>query len=161
MRPGRKVRGQQACEPGPFDRFDKPALQRKGVESALRFAFLNAPRGLNFNVLLYYRGDANNYSQLGLNLGPQAAPFNVDFSFADLAAVIADPTRPADFSRVSGIYIVTQSGGYTPGGGEGFVISSIAAVPEPESWALMLAGLGVVAAMLRRRPHNVPARSAG
>ena len=31
---------------------------------------------------------------------------------------------------------------------------SLAAVPEPETWAMLLAGLGVVSAALRRRQQN-------
>ncbi len=96
--------------------------------NALRLHFLEAPRGLNLNVLLYFRGQADNYAQLGTNIGPQATPFDVDFAFDSFRARIAVPARPADFSQVSGIYVVTQSGGWTAGGGEGFAIGSIAAV---------------------------------
>lgn len=35
--------------------------------------------------------------------------------------------------------------------GDGGNVSNVAAVPEPESWALLMAGLGVVAVALRRR----------
>jgi MYXO-CTERM domain-containing protein len=120
-------------------------------ESTLRFQFLEAARGLNFNVLLYYRGEYDNYSQLGVNIAPHNTPFNVDFSFADFAAAIADPSRPADFSHVSHIYIVTQSGGYYAGGGESFAITSISAVPEAPGWALVLAGVAALAGLQRRR----------
>ncbi|CAH0353123.1 hypothetical protein AQB9606_03073 [Aquabacterium sp. CECT 9606] len=102
-----------------------------GNYNALRFRFLSAPRGLNFNVLLYFRGQANNYAQLSLNIGPHADPFDVDFSFDSFRTKIADPTRPADFSLLSGIYIVTQSGGYVGDGGEGFGIGAISAVSLP------------------------------
>lgn len=125
------------------------------AEDTLRFSFGDAPRGLNFNVLLYYRGQIDNYSQLGVNIGPESGAFNVDFRLSSFAAVIADITRPADFSHVSGIYIVTQSGGYFAGGGEGFrivSISAVSAVPEPGAAAMILAGLSVLAGRQRRRP---------
>ena len=124
------------------------------AEDTLRFSFGDAPRGLNFNVLLYYRGQIDNYSQLGVNIGPESGAFNVDFRLTDFAAAIADITRPADFSHVSGIYILTQSGGYFAGGGEGFRITSISAVsavPEPGNAAMALAGLAVLAGLQRRR----------
>jgi hypothetical protein len=123
-------------------------------ENSLRFSFAQAPRGLNFNVLLYYRGQIDNYSQLGVNIGPETAPFNVDFKLSDFAAAIADGTRPADFSQVSGMYIVTQSGGYFAGGGEGFRmtnISAVTAVPEAGTAALMLAGVAGLLMLRKRR----------
>jgi hypothetical protein len=99
--------------------------------NALRFSFLEVPRGLNFNVLLYFRGQADNYAQLSLNIGEHIAPFDVDFSFDSFRAKMAVPSRPADFSQLSGIYIVTQYGGWTAGGGEGFSVGTISAVSLP------------------------------
>ena len=99
--------------------------------NALRLHFLAVPRGLNFNVLLYFRGQPDNYAQLGVNIVPHDAPFDLDFSFDSFRAVIADPSRPADFSQVSSIYIVTQSGGYVGNGGEGFTLAAVSAVSLP------------------------------
>ena len=128
---------------------DHPMHLDLSGEDRLRFSFADAPLGLNFNVLLYYRGEIDNYSQMSLNIAPHPGAFDVDFAFSDFAARIAIPARPADFSDVSGIYLVTQSGGYVGTGGEGFRMTSISAVPEPSSALLALAGVGVIA--LRRR----------
>jgi hypothetical protein len=117
-------------------------------ENTLRFSFDEVERGLNFNVLVYFRHQINNYAQLGVNIAPTHGPVNVDFAFSDFVA--ADPSRPADFSQVSGIYIVTQSGGYYAGGGESFRMTSISAVPEVPSAALLLAGLPLLAWRRRR-----------
>ncbi len=130
---------------------DHPMHLDLSGEDRLRFSFADAPLGLNFNVLLYYRGEIDNYSQVGMNIGPHAGAFNIDLAFADFAARVAVPSRPADFADVSGIYIVTQSGGYVATGGEGFRMASISAVPEPSSALLALVGAGLIA--LRR--HRV------
>jgi hypothetical protein len=131
-------------------------------EDTLRFSFADAPRGLNFNVLLYFRDQVDNYAQLGVNLLPSAEPFNVDFRLSNFASAIADRNRPADFSRVSGIYIVTQSGGYFAGGGEGFRITRIEAlnaVPEPTGLILALTALGAAGLAGRRRDVQPGSRS--
>ncbi len=123
-------------------------------EQSLRFAFAEVQRGLNFNVLLYYDGQIDNYSQVGINIAPTSTPVNIDFSFAAIAAAIAVPSRPADLSHVSGIYIVTQSGGAVAGGGESFrmtSISTVSAVPESPSAALAAAGLIALWGLRRSR----------
>ncbi|MFO0699252.1 MAG: RHS repeat-associated core domain-containing protein [Nitrospira sp.] len=99
--------------------------------NALRFQFLEVPRGLNFNILLYFRGQLDNYAQLGVNILPHTKPFDLDFSFDRFRGAISFPTRPAQFSYVSRIYIVTQSGGYFADGGESFALRAISAVSLP------------------------------
>jgi len=128
--------------------YDHSMLLDFSHESTLRFGFAEVERGLNFNVLIYFRHQIDNYAQLGINIAPTSSPVNVDFQLADFVA--ADHTRPVDFSQVSGIYIVTQSGGYYAGGGESFRMTSISAVPEVPSGALLMAGLGAVGWAARR-----------
>ena len=55
----------------------------------------------------------------------------------------------------SGFTSATVAGTLTPGAFLAFTVdditSAVSAVPEPETWLLMLAGLGAVAALTRRR----------
>ena len=47
-----------------------------------------------------------------------------------------------NFQGTSGIGMGTGDGGFDPGGGE---------VPEPATWAMLIAGFGLVGAVARRR----------
>lgn len=118
-------------------------------ESTLRFSFAEAPLGISVVVLLYYRNELDNYSEIGINAAQHDAPFNVDFSLAEFAAHPADVQRGADLSFVSHIHVITQSGSVTSFGGEGFRLTSISAVPEPGSWALWLCGIGALGGLTR------------
>lgn len=72
---------------------------------------------------------------------------------------IGTDTSPSDgfsFSGLSaGSYALSFLGFSTAGAGYGGVISTVTApVPEPETYALMLAGLGMVGFMASRRRNN-------
>jgi len=62
------------------------------------------------------------------------------FSYAYGQHLVAGSASPA-FAAVSGAFILGKVGGY----------NGIAGVPEPASWAMMLAGFGAVGAAMRRR----------
>jgi PEP-CTERM motif len=58
-------------------------------------------------------------------------------------------------SLQSGLYDLEVSGTVTADGGDySGAIENVAAVPEPAEWALMLAGLGALGLLGRRRAHS-------
>ena len=118
-------------------------------ESTLRFSFADAPLGVSLVVLLYYRNEFDNYSEIGMNLPQHDGPFTADFSLADFAAHPANTARGADLTWVSHIHVITQSGAVTSFGGEGYRLTSISAVPEPASAPLWLVGAAGLAALRR------------
>lgn len=78
-------------------------------------------------------------------------------SFSGSTTVAGSPYIPNAFSFSSladGNYVISFTGLSTSSAssfGGGFVQASVAAVPEPESMAMVLAGLGVAGTLLRRR----------
>jgi hypothetical protein len=100
---------------------------------------------LSYNNLFFITLDAVSFSQVSLN--PNAITSSVsggetfsrvDFSAPDLA--------PGD-------YVLTVSGKTAPGFQSGAygIFASLAPVPEPEGYAMLLAGLVVIAAIARRK----------
>ncbi len=100
-------------------------------------------------------------------------PFAYDPANGDLLLDISHPTISLFFSQA------TYIGDYTPvlqsvarnfsfaASGPGFVLdqnvglltvfNANGAVPEPASWAMLIAGFGMIGAMQRRRPAGMPA----
>jgi hypothetical protein len=111
-----------------------PAGADLSAEDRFRFHFLFNSATLNFNVVVF---SASGHSQLGLNIPAQNAPFDVDFHFADFVA--GSGTSFAKFAAIDFIDVIFQTG--TAGGGQSFLLASIAAVPEPASAIALAAGL--------------------
>ncbi len=80
---------------------------------------------------------------------PTRIPFSASPSFIGLALTLDDGIHYG-FARFAGTYLVSYAFESTPGLGID-VASTIAPVPEPETYALMLAGLGVLGFAARRR----------
>lgn len=92
-----------------------------------------------------------------LNLGPFV--FTLTTNINDLAASLYSGTPAGSSSLVSqgplsvGDYFVkvTGLGAGTSGLGVYGVVATLAPVPEPGEWALMLSGIGLIGFMMRRR----------
>jgi hypothetical protein len=108
----------------------------------IHFTHNNSPfNQLNFNIQLY--NGITPYVQIGYNVPGSAAPFDWDFKYADGAY----PGGPIDFSHID--LMVFQAQGAQDWGID--AITAISAVPEPESSAMLLAGLGLIGFAARRR----------
>lgn len=112
-------------------------------------------------------GTINGYGQVVQNLAPTTLTVTFDEAFATAtilgtllsAGAVTPPgfPGPVDFTPANGASI---TGLYTsfgvPGGGGSFVGSiDFPAVPEPASWAMMIAGFAVVGGALRGRRVRV------
>jgi hypothetical protein len=73
----------------------------------------------------------------------------------DLSGLQIQTIEGVTLDRSGNIYLVGETGGVTPGDAStsGLVVLSrtAAAVPEPASWAMLIAGFGLVGGMARRR----------
>ena len=117
--------------------FDETLLTHSGEE----FVNLSA-----WNLLAF----GNNYSFAGSDAAPRAAFFNGELLGVEVSysvgvtpgvAMISGPSSVAD------AFLVYR----TAAGLEGLGSYTVSAVPEPSSWALSLAGILAVGAMVRRR----------
>lgn len=104
------------------------ALGQTTFDSGLTFANLTAGNYL-FTIATF-----NNFAN-GMTL---AEGFQFD---SDVAIPLAQWNQPANGINMGSYYSVHLSG----------VDSAVSAVPEPESFAMLLAGLGIVGALARRK----------
>ena len=91
-------------------------------------------------VTVTIKTNQNTYSFAGLTL-PNGAP---NFAFLGYKT-----TGVGEY--FTGFRIDTLGGGYLPGITNVAVGTAVSAVPEPETYALLLAGLGLIGAVARRR----------
>lgn len=107
----------------------------------------------------YFQMDFDNVYLTGLNLGGETiSPINVKGSFAYEAITMTYWSRNRDGSlgqEVSAYYNVATGAGdiaaLTAVYAAAMSGAPVAAVPEPETYAMMLAGLGMVSLVARRR----------
>jgi len=76
-----------------------------------------------------------------------------DNSIVGIDRWFADPVNnPIFLNTVQYDYAVGSGVAFTPGGwGNQYYVSVTGAIPEPQTWAMLLAGLGIVGAVARRR----------
>jgi PEP-CTERM motif len=123
------------------------------LTSTSSFEFANA------NVRLFVQGpgpggsgfqSSDDSASIGICCGPQDPSFagRLTVSFANLSA----GDLVGQFER--GVSV----GGQTFASVSGAGFRNLSAVPEPETYAMMVAGLGLLTFMLRRRRHSCNAR---
>lgn len=137
-------------------------------------AFLNNPAGLSAAVAghvlnnTYFLFKGSTFLHAGANSFVVPHDDGLELAIAGIGTVLSQPgpTAPVNtpFSVVapsSGMYNFTLAYGETAGGPAvlAFTVNDkpVGGVPEPEMWALMVAGFGLVGASLRRRVKTVAA----
>lgn len=117
------------------------------------FTFTIAQASVLRAVDLGFSGDRFEIFANGTSLGltsfaPIAAGDEQQF---DAATALSDGRwSNGSWNLAAGSYTITGVAHLSPFGG-GYGQMSVTAVPEPESWAMLLAGLGMLGAIARRR----------
>ena len=121
--------------------------------TGLTFDFSGSQYVLNVNVTYYTSapldpGAPLYYSTSGVNIAPATpgAPLSFELAFA------ANPAF--NWQQVDGVVVLINRSGPTPASAYTLdTLTFTTAVPEPQALALLLAGLGVVVLVARRRPQ--------
>lgn len=118
------------------------------------FNFSLSQAGILRVVDLGFSGDQFSIFANGNALGLTSSPLAQDVSeepVFEIGSALADNRfSQGTWNLVAGSYTITGIAALSPEG-SGFGAMSVTAVPEPESWAMLLAGLGVLGAIVRRR----------
>jgi len=121
------------------------------VYGGLQFDFSGAEDVLNVNVTYYTSAPLDPlhplyYSGAGVNVAPASsgAPLSFTLAFAN------DPTF--NWTQVDGVVVLINRAGPTPSTSYTLgTLTFVTAVPEPDAWALMAAGMAVLGLLARRR----------
>ena len=119
------------------------------------FTFTLSQSSILSVVDLGFSGDRFNIFANGVSLGLTSSPVAQDTeTIFDIAAALNDSRfSKGNWNLAAGNYTITGIARDSPFDG-GYGALSVMAVPEPESWALLLAGLGIVGTIARRRSLN-------
>jgi hypothetical protein len=103
-----------------------------------------------------FSGDQFTIVANGNTLGTTSAPTVQEIDSIFDAATAWNDSRfsKGEWSLAAGTYTITGSATLSPFN-SGFGYLSVTAVPEPESYAMLLAGLGLMGVIARRRNRNV------
>jgi len=104
--------------------------------------------------LYYPNGLSNNpYTISPVRQGMDGPGLDFEVSLADVAGLINRYGNDGHF----GILILSRGAGMglVYGSTYNFLVTATAAIPEPETYAMLLAGLGIVGAVTRRRKVNL------
>jgi hypothetical protein len=122
------------------------------------FTFTLSQSSILSVVDLGFSGDRFNIFANGVSLGLTSAPVaqaaNEDPIFDIPTALNDNRFSKGNWNLAKGNYTITGIAKDSPFDG-GYGALSVVAVPEPESWALLLAGLGIVGTIARRRSLDV------
>ena len=101
-------------------------------------------------------GDQFTLYNNGVLLGTTSVPTDGTYVGYDISSVLSNPVfSHGTFALPTGLDTIT---GNLPDltVGEGDFAFAVTGVPEPATWAMTIAGMGLMGAMLRRRRHAAP-----